>query len=160
MKPALLDTNVILRFLLNDHPTLSKQAKIIMQNHELHLDEVVIAENHLGAQLSIQKAQKGYFSNPHEHPESRKHQQPQKKDPIQSTKTLHTKKPSLRRLLAISPITRNKYPTSHPRQKPLQSSKIPLENQRVPYPSWLGKPQPSQSNIKDTQSNQLIRQHD
>ncbi len=49
MKTILVDANIIIRFLLNDHPTLSFQAKdIILKAQQgslkLYLDEVVIAE--------------------------------------------------------------------------------------------------------------------
>lgn len=48
-KTILLDANVIIRFLLNDHPELSPQAKKIFSRAEkglikLYLDEVVMAE--------------------------------------------------------------------------------------------------------------------
>jgi len=48
-KTALLDANVIIRFLLNDHPKLSLQAKKFFSQAEkglinLYLDEVVLAE--------------------------------------------------------------------------------------------------------------------
>lgn len=49
MKTILVDANIIIRFLLNDHPTLSLQAKTIILKAQqglliLYLDEVVIAE--------------------------------------------------------------------------------------------------------------------
>lgn len=49
MKTILVDTNIIIRFLLNDHPAFSLQAKdIILKAQQgslkLYLDEVVIAE--------------------------------------------------------------------------------------------------------------------
>jgi predicted nucleic-acid-binding protein len=40
----LLDTNIILRFILNDHPTLSVKAKEIMLAKKFYLDQLVIAE--------------------------------------------------------------------------------------------------------------------
>lgn len=48
-KTILLDANVIIRFLLNDHPKLSLRAKNIFSKAEkgfvkLYLDEVVLAE--------------------------------------------------------------------------------------------------------------------
>lgn len=44
-----VDTNIILRFLLNDHPKLSQKAKQIFTqaekgNSQIYLDEVIIAE--------------------------------------------------------------------------------------------------------------------
>lgn len=44
MKTVFLDTNIILRFLLNDHKTQSKEAKNIFLTHKVYLDEVVLAE--------------------------------------------------------------------------------------------------------------------
>ncbi len=44
MKSCLLDTNVILRFILKDHPTLSPKAKTIILSHTCHIDDIVIAE--------------------------------------------------------------------------------------------------------------------
>lgn len=45
----IIDTNIIIRFLLNDHPKLSPKAKIIFQKAEkgeikLYIDETIIAE--------------------------------------------------------------------------------------------------------------------
>jgi predicted nucleic-acid-binding protein len=44
MKTVFPDTNVVLRFLLNDHHRLSTEAKDIFLNHKIYLDEVVVAE--------------------------------------------------------------------------------------------------------------------
>lgn len=49
MKTILVDANIIIRFLLNDHPTFSLQAKSIILNAQqgllkMYLDEVIIAE--------------------------------------------------------------------------------------------------------------------
>ena len=40
----LLDTNIILRFILNDHPILSTQARDIVVSKKFYLDQLVIAE--------------------------------------------------------------------------------------------------------------------
>ncbi len=40
----LLDTNIILRFILNDHPTLSVKAKKLVLSKKFYLDQLVIAE--------------------------------------------------------------------------------------------------------------------
>lgn len=49
MKIVLIDANVVIRFLLNDHPELSQQAKSIFLTaqqrlRKIYLDEVVVAE--------------------------------------------------------------------------------------------------------------------
>jgi predicted nucleic-acid-binding protein len=44
MTSCLLDTNIILRFILKDHPTLSPKANNIILHHYCHIDDIVIAE--------------------------------------------------------------------------------------------------------------------
>ena len=44
MKTVLVDTNIILRFLLKDHPKLSAEAKAIILDNTIMLDPVVVAE--------------------------------------------------------------------------------------------------------------------
>lgn len=49
METVLIDANVVIRFLLNDHPKLSPQAKSIFSgaqegSRKVYLDEVVVAE--------------------------------------------------------------------------------------------------------------------
>jgi predicted nucleic-acid-binding protein len=41
---VIVDTNVLARFLLKDHPLLSPQARDIIANNEIYVDEVVISE--------------------------------------------------------------------------------------------------------------------
>lgn len=48
-KTVVVDANIIIRFLLHDHPKLSKAAKTIFQKaekgvHKIYLDEVILAE--------------------------------------------------------------------------------------------------------------------
>lgn len=48
-RPRAIDANVIIRFFLNDHPTLSKKAQSIIADaqkgaYSLYVDEVVVAE--------------------------------------------------------------------------------------------------------------------
>jgi predicted nucleic acid-binding protein len=38
------DANIYLRYLLNDHPNLSSQAKTIIQDHVIYTDPTIIAE--------------------------------------------------------------------------------------------------------------------
>lgn len=66
-KVLLLDTNIIIRFLLNDHPKFSLQAKNIFLRAEkglikLYLDEVVLAEV-IWTLASFYKINKGEIVN-------------------------------------------------------------------------------------------------
>lgn len=49
IKTISIDANIIIRFLLNDHPRLSAKAKLIFQKAEkglnkIYLDEIIVAE--------------------------------------------------------------------------------------------------------------------
>ncbi|MCA9371491.1 type II toxin-antitoxin system VapC family toxin [Candidatus Woesebacteria bacterium] len=43
-KAIIVDANIVLRFLLNDHPQLSQKAKAIITKSTIFIDETVIAE--------------------------------------------------------------------------------------------------------------------